>query len=140
MQNLHAEDPNQSMNNQATAPAPPQGGSGYKFDGPVYDPVFDRKRLTKQLGKIYDLMIDGRWRTLGEIEAVIGAPQGSISAQLRHLRKKRFGSYRVDKQRRGDKSSGLFEYRLLPPLPKTLSQASIFGEAENTGHATVDKS
>jgi len=62
-------------------------------------------------------MASGTWRTLSEIETITGDPQASISAQLRHLRKARFGSYRIEKQRRGDETSGLFEYRLLPPEP-----------------------
>jgi len=32
---------------------------------------------------------------------------------LRHLRKDRFGSHVVEKQPRGDRSHGLFEYRLI---------------------------
>jgi len=77
------------------------------FDGP--DPEADHERLTGQLAAIKDCMFDGRWRTLAEIEAVTGAPQASVSAQLRHLRKPRFGSYIVDKRRR---SPGTWEYRV----------------------------
>jgi hypothetical protein len=55
------------------------------------------------------------WRTLEEIRALTGEPAASISAQLRHLRKPRFGSYRVEKRNRGSESHGLFEYRVLPP-------------------------
>lgn len=38
-----------------------------KFDGPEYDPSLDQKRLTGQIKRIFDLMTDGKWRTLGEI-------------------------------------------------------------------------
>ena len=58
-------------------------------------------------------MIDGFWRTLREIENHTGDPQSSISAQLRHLRKKRFGGYTVEKRRRGEGAKGLWEYKLV---------------------------
>jgi len=84
-----------------------------KFDGPDYNPKLDQGRLTGQIKRIYDLMIDGRWRTLGEIAMVTRDPEASISAQLRHLRKPRFGSHLVDKRRRGDEKRGLYEYKLI---------------------------
>lgn len=83
-----------------------------KFNGPVYDPKSDDVRLSGQIQRIYDLMIDGQWRTLNEISEATGDPPASISAQLRHLRKPRFGSHIIDKQSRGKRSSGLWEYRL----------------------------
>lgn len=83
-----------------------------RFNGPAYDPAFDKDRLMKQIGKIFHLMIDGQWRTLQEIESLTGYGQASISAQLRHLRKPRFGFYKVDRRRRGDRKQGLYEYRV----------------------------
>ena len=84
-----------------------------RFNGPDYDPKYDQKRLTGQIKRVYDLMIDGRWRTLGEIAQETHDPEASISAQLRHLRKPRFGSHLVDKRRRGDEKRGLYEYKLI---------------------------
>ena len=84
-----------------------------RFDGPVYDPAVDDARLSKQLGRVFDVMRDGCWRSLREIAFATGDPESSISAQLRHLRKPRFGSYVVQKRRRGLPESGCFEYRLL---------------------------
>jgi hypothetical protein len=86
-----------------------------EFDGPAYDPETDKNRLSNQLGKIYDLMRDHEWRTLDDIHNRTAEPVASISAQLRHLRKPRFGSYRLEKRHRGDPAHGLFEYRVLPP-------------------------
>ncbi len=60
-------------------------------------------------------MLDGAWRTVSEISEVTGDPQPSVSAQLRHLRKPRFGSYIIERRSRGDRKRGLFEYRLLVP-------------------------
>lgn len=85
------------------------------FDGQSYDPEQDKDRLANQLGRIYNLMRDHEWRTLDEIHAATGEPAASVSAQLRHLRKPRFGTYRVEKRHRGDPVHGLFEYRVLPP-------------------------
>jgi hypothetical protein len=82
------------------------------FDGATYDPAYDSERLTKQLGRVYAAQIDGEWRTLGEISAVTGDPWQSVSARLRDLRKKRFGSYNVEGRRRGDPGDGLWEYRV----------------------------
>lgn len=71
----------------------------------------------KQLGEVLSVMEDGRWRTLGDIEALTGAPQASISARLRDLRKPQFGSYVVE--RRAQYSFGgsrVFEYKLETPV------------------------
>ena len=84
-----------------------------KFNGAVYEPRFDDARLAGQLADIFNLMKDGQWRTLDEIQMQTGAPQASISAQLRHLRKPRFGSHIVDKRARGDRKDGLWEYRVI---------------------------
>ncbi len=51
------------------------------FNGPEYQPTFDFNRLTSQLERIRDLMLDGNWRTLSEIEQTLGYPSASISAQ-----------------------------------------------------------
>jgi len=86
--------------------------TGADFNGPAYDPIFDKARLTGQILRVYNLMIDGNWRTLDEISRATGDPAASISAQLRHLRKEKFGRHIVDKRARGDRYRGLWEYRL----------------------------
>ncbi len=86
---------------------------GPDFSGPVYVPGLDKSRLNAQMARIFDLMRDGVWRTLAEIEAATGDPPASVSAQLRHLRKSRFGGHTVDKKRRGEASRGLWEYRVV---------------------------
>lgn len=83
-----------------------------QFDGADYSPAHDKVRLTGQLERIFSLMRDGKWRTLEEISAVTEAPAASVSAQLRHLRKPRFGMNTVNKRNRGNRSKGLFEYQL----------------------------
>lgn len=86
------------------------------FNGPCYDPRLDKERLSRQMNRIYEYMIDGKWQTLSEIAIATGAPEASVSAQLRHLRKPRFGGYIVEKRRKGEKTAGLWEYRLLKPV------------------------
>ena len=86
-----------------------------RFNGAVYDPRFDDARLNNQLHLIFECMRDGWWRTLKEIASITNAREVSVSAQLRHLRKPRFGSYIVKKRARGERRHGLFEYQLLGP-------------------------
>ncbi len=85
-----------------------------KTFGPAYDKEIDGKRITKQHETIRDCMIkSGTWWTLSQLRKFLQYPEASISAQLRHLRKPRFGSYRVDKRRRvSDK--GTWEYKVYP--------------------------
>jgi hypothetical protein len=83
-----------------------------RFDGSDYQPARDDVRLDCQLDRIKACMLDGNYRTLSQIEAVTGDPAASISAQLRHLRKPRFGSFIVDKQYMGN---GLYAYRVTAP-------------------------
>jgi len=83
------------------------------FNGPDYKPEYDLHRLTGQILRIFNCMKDGKWRTFDEIKAITGDPQASISAQLRHLRKKRFGEHTVEKRSRGNRLIGLFEYKLI---------------------------
>lgn len=83
------------------------------FDGVEARTIEARIRLGAQLRRIFQLMRDGRWRTLDEIAEVTGDPAASVSAQLRHLRKPRFGSHTVERRVRGSHVGGLYEYQLL---------------------------
>jgi hypothetical protein len=81
-----------------------------RFDGDDYQPPRDDPRLGSQYLRIFTLMADAMWRTLGEIAGETGDPEASISAQLRHMRKERFGAHTVERRYCGE---GLYEYRLL---------------------------
>lgn len=81
-----------------------------RFNGPAYEPKRDTERLSNQFDAIFELMKDGVWRTLPEIETATGYPQASISAQLRHARKERFGGHTVNRRHI---KNGLFEYQLV---------------------------
>lgn len=86
--------------------------SNLRFNGPDYIPALDQVRLTEQILRVFQAIQDNRWKTLKEIAELTGDPEASVSAQLRHLRKERFGAWIIDKQRRGYEKSGLWEYRL----------------------------
>jgi len=80
-----------------------------RFDGADYNPKRDNPRLVPQFQRVKSLMLDEKWRTLEQISKAVDAPHASVSAQLRHLRKKRFGSYTVERKHAGD---GLYFYRV----------------------------
>ncbi len=82
------------------------------FDGETYDPDRDHVRLSGQMLKVRNLMSDGEWRTLRHIANEVGAPEASVSARLRDLRKPRFGGYTVERVRA---PRGLHFYRLVKP-------------------------
>ena len=88
------------------------------FAGPGCETTADHAALSKQYKKIFDLMVDERWRTVEEIAAATGFPEESIGAQLRNMRKARFCG--VDQFTRHDVPrrwragfTRLSEYRLL---------------------------
>ena len=81
--------------------------------GPTYIPKYDKARLRGQTGQIYDLMSDGCWRTLSEINEATSAPEASVSACLRSFRREEMGSHTVERRRRGNPTRGLYEYKLI---------------------------
>ena len=97
--------------------------------GPAFDKRLDSKRVNQQMERIMDFMLSRAiqvFLTLPEICQSLEVkyyparfPEASISAQLRHLRKPRFGSYLVEKRRRG--KGGLWEYRVSANLSTALS-------------------
>jgi hypothetical protein len=75
-----------------------------------------------------------RWETLEEICAALERlypgerfPEASISAQIRHLRKPRFGGY--DVQRQWKKDIRISEYRIVPPARREAEQLELIGRA-----------
>ena len=82
-----------------------------RFDGADYNRARDDARLTGQILRVWNCVSDGRWRTLKQIAQETGDPEASVSAQLRHLRKPRFGGYTVEREYI---DNGLYKYRLIP--------------------------
>ncbi len=85
-----------------------------RFDGACYEPAVDAVRLTGQMQRIWYFMREGGWKTLAEIADSTGDPAASVSAQLRHFRKARFGGHTVERRLRGEREQGLWEYRVIP--------------------------
>jgi hypothetical protein len=81
------------------------------FNGPEYIPERDHVRLTGQLLRVWECMKDEQWRTLPQIAQATGDPTPSISAQLRHLRKPRFGAHTMNRRHI---KNGLHEYQIVP--------------------------
>lgn len=100
------------MRPQSHPDLPFDAGHPPTFDGESFVKDKDEARLTGQCMAIFALMRDERWRTLHEIASAVRAPEASVSAQLRHLRKPRFGAHQVDKRRTAPES-GLYEYRVI---------------------------
>ena len=80
------------------------------FLGATYLESRDRSRLFRQLDAVKALMqSDYDWHTLEEISVVTQAPQASVSARLRDLRRERHGGHTILRQYAGN---GLFRYRM----------------------------
>lgn len=96
--------------------------------GPAYDRKSDAKRIARQMDRVRDVMLSaadcGTWLTLKELAYMTHFPEASISAQLRHLRKTRFGGFIINKRPRGERAKGLWEYQLEKPRP--LGQQVMF--------------
>lgn len=104
------------------------------MDGETFDQARDGKRLNKQQRAVTEVMLDGKWRTLKHIAMTIGAPEASVSARLRDLRKVRNGSYIVERRYI---TKGLYEYRVLPP-PEPTQQEIVFSDPRIAQIPSVD--
>jgi len=108
---------------------------GRQIFGPSYNACKDGGRLRTKQNKVRDYMLatNRNFQTLEEIRGRLEDlhceffPTPSLSAFLRHLKKRRFGSYVLEKRHRGNGKAGLWEYRLLPPAP-TRTQGLLFAE------------
>jgi hypothetical protein len=108
------------------------------FDGATFSEERDGERLSKLFERVRALMLDGQWRTLGEIAEVVEAPEASISARLRDLRKADFGGYKVE---RAYVANGLWRYRVVPPPAPPAEpggQEPLFPEASRASYRDVD--
>jgi hypothetical protein len=80
-----------------------------RFDGADIQPA-DHARLADQIGRVYAVLEDGDWWSVQAIAGVIELrfrvtdPEISISAQLRNLRKPRFGGHQIERKREGNLS------------------------------------
>jgi hypothetical protein len=79
-----------------------------RYNGPEYVPERDFVRLHAQTARVLAVIRCGEWMTIAEVADSADCPENSASAQLRHLRKRRFGSHIILRRHKG---GGLFEYR-----------------------------
>ena len=84
-----------------------------RADGETYSERHDGARLRGQIADVFEVMKDGQWRTLDEIAHATGHPTTSVSTRVRDFRKPKFGGHTVERRPRGERSRGLFEYRLV---------------------------
>lgn len=89
------------------------------FDGVTYDPKQDQARLTGQLKKVHEAMSGEKylpslqiWWTLSALARYVDGSEAGVSARVRDLRKKKFGSHTVE-TRRVKGGNGLWEYKLI---------------------------
>ena len=80
------------------------------FDGETYDRKLDHKRLSGQLGKVHHALSGGSWWTLRQLANLTSAPEASVSARIRDLRKEKFGGYKIKTCRF---AGGLWKYRMV---------------------------
>jgi hypothetical protein len=80
-------------------------------DGVTYEPAEDHVRLSGQLARVRQVMRDGEWHTLDYLVNHCGGTAASVSARLRDLRKPKYGSATITRQR---VAGGLFAYRMEP--------------------------
>lgn len=80
------------------------------FDGSTYDHTRDHERLASQLQRVQRTLSGGQWLTLAQIATRAKAPQASVSARLRDLRKPKFGSHVIEREY---VDGGLHRYRMV---------------------------
>lgn len=85
------------------------GRAEYHFDGETIESERDNPRLSRQLDRVRDLMMDGQWRSLAMIAEAVGGSEAGVSARLRDLRKPRFGEWTVQREYQDE---GLWLYRV----------------------------
>jgi len=81
------------------------------FFGDDYTPSIDRERLLSGIARVRLFMSDGGWHSLAEISKACKVPEATASADLRALRRERYGGYIIDRRRRVP-TGGTYEYRM----------------------------
>lgn len=72
------------------------------------------KYLNEQHKRVQAIALKGQWNTLAQLAKLADAPESCVSAQLRHLKKPKMGSYVLEKRAVHDRTAGLYEYRIMP--------------------------
>lgn len=84
------------------------------FDGADYNEKRDRIRLTGQMNRIFNTLNDvgkyGGWLSVQDIALVTGDREISVAAQIRNLRKPKFGGHDIRRRR----AYNTYQFRLFP--------------------------
>ena len=80
------------------------------FDGSTFNPERDGQRLGDQMLAVLAIMSTKQWFTLGQLSMLAAAPEASVSARIRDLRKPRFGGHTIEREY---VRKGLWRYRLV---------------------------
>jgi hypothetical protein len=67
--------------------------------------------LDGDLGRVFELMKDGRSWTLRQLSGALDIPEASVSARIRDLRKREFGEHIIEKRALGGRRG--YAYRLV---------------------------
>ena len=78
-------------------------------------------RLANQLAVVERIMADQAWHTLAGVAAIADAPEASVSARIRDLRR---NGYVVDRRKR--QGTNQYEYRATPAPPPDMTQTRFF--------------
>ncbi len=83
--------------------------------GPTYNQQLDQKRIMSQMNRVRRELekaaARGEWLTVQQLSARTAAPECSVSAQIRHLRKPQYGNYTITyRRRKGEEHLGTSEY------------------------------
>lgn len=97
------------------SPRSPAPGDELMTTTPHFDDqgvtVGDAARLKAHLQRVFDLLLDGRPRTLQQIASAVGCSESGAGARIRDLRKPRNGSFSVIRERLGGEDAR-YAYRL----------------------------
>ena len=81
-----------------------------EFYGAGYIEERDHSRLKTKSQRVFEIMKDGQWWTLSDLEKITGSPQASISAYIRGFRRQANGGHTVERKYA---QNGLYLYRLI---------------------------
>ncbi len=87
----------------------------YFAHGPDITPI-ELAKMTGARKQVFDIMIDGEWRHLQQIQDKMFdfAPEQSIGIYLRSFREPKYGGYKVEKRKLSP--ARVFEYRVSSPI------------------------
>ena len=90
------------------------------------------EHLEGRIGEILEILKENAWVTVEELSKRTGyTKQGSISALVRNLRKKKNGGYKIDGRYNAQR---IYEYRLVLSMPTPI-ELSIAHWEDNLAHA-----